>query len=222
MLKKTMLLAAMAVAATALFAPSAGATDAKWRHGANPLAANATFQATSVVNGTDRADGKVALTAKNGLGGVACHVTITVQLTGNTSTGHLTQFATANCVAFGGLAMTCGQQLQVEATGGQPQSPVGWTIHGTTTATGQGTLNITNPIIHSKFANAPMPMLCPDSEGVKDSVTVTGGEVGAIADNPNAAKQLTLEGSAQSSIGEMEATGTFEILGAAKGTYGVM
>lgn len=223
MLRKTMLLAAMAMASVALFASSASATDAKWRHGAGQLAADTTFQATSVVNGTDRADGKVAFDATNGMGGVACHVTIQAQLTGNTSTGHLTSFVPKDCVASGNLATWCGQQIQVEATGGQPESPVGWTLHGTTTAIGQGTVSITKPIIDIRFANAPSPIFCPDvSMTEKDQVKVTGGQIGVIMDNPNAAQKLTLEGHAQSTVGELEATGTFEIQGAAKGTYGVM
>jgi hypothetical protein len=180
MIKKLMLLATMAMVVSGFVASMAQATlGLTWTVGASHIAPG--------TNATFIAEGKAKFSNVT-LGGTECPVKAEVQLTGGSSTAHVTEFAvtsTAECVLNGPLATSCVKLTEHDVTGAVPSTGLS---NGTTlnTANPGGAWKVTGTL------NAGVASLDVLSEiQIHNTYEPKGGEAGLVCP-----KKVTLESTA--------------------------
>lgn len=178
MLKKLMLLATAAVAVLAMGASSA---SANWYDNGTALVAGQ----NPTLNGT----GTAAFTSPNG--GTHCNTTdAAVQLTGGTTTAHITKFEATNigtCEVSGGL---------VFLTGGTTSLKSATLTTGATAHSNGSDLTVEGIKLHNVYNNG-------------FSITLSskaGSPLTATLDNLKKASKLTLTGTLTSGLGELSVT----------------
>jgi hypothetical protein len=206
MLKKIML---MATAVTAMFAIGAQAASAEWYDKGTALVAgeNPTLEATGTVAFTSTA------------GGVHCNTgTAKLQATGGEkakTTGHVLSFGveeTSKCEVSGSLVFLTGGSTTLE-TVTLTQEPT--KVEGTPEANNATShLEVKGIELHNKFTNGFELTLFSEASPLKATPV---GSTTAIS-------SATLSGELNStlSVGKVKVAGTLEVLGAAKGTYGLV
>jgi hypothetical protein len=184
MLKKILVLA---LTAMALAAASASVASANWTYGgeALPAGANPHLQLTSQWSTTSIV-----------IGGIDCQIDITVELTGGTTTGHVTQFEidltgpegtpTKKCVTSGPLSPCLVKG--VHATN------LPWTVH----SDGADKITITTGEIDNTLENQTGGVC-----GVVQQTKIKPGTVTTTipAGKTSAIEQLTLSGQLEASTG---------------------
>jgi hypothetical protein len=191
MLKKITLLA-MAIAAIAAFAtPSVASAD--WTHEHAPLGPGQNPHV--LLEGTWEFNSET-------LGGISCHeTTMTMQLTGGTTTGHVKNFTAHNlatqCTVSGFLAAICGENSLTS---------IGITGEFNVTITGASTLDVEGIVLHTTFGECL-------------SITLSG-DLSAEVDNGQTISNATLEGTLDTGgFGEIEMDADFGVT--PDGTYGI-
>jgi hypothetical protein len=200
-MKKLMLFASLAMAASAFAVPSSA--SAVWTHNHAHLVGNA------VIHG----EGTAAFTSE--IGGIHCaQVTATVQLTGGTTTAHTTQFTPneATCKTTGGLAGCTITQITVEN--------LPWIAHIEGTVINQTTVTITNHL-HG--------FLCPTTlqlhTTTQDIVTLQPDETNLVGGhttitNLTIGGKVLLTGPNGESLGTAQASGNIIATPSSSHTYG--